>query len=97
MEAFASMGTGHPQKKRSFSDCDKTNPMVNNNQVKSKSAGGLVGNTFQLVLSHFSMRLVIDSFDVAAILIWPDYPQEINDRASAGDVVCPRSKRRRCY
>jgi len=48
----------------------------------------------QLVLGHFTMRLVIDSLNFAAILDWSDYAPEINNCARAGDVVRPRRKRR---
>src|SRR5215204_1942947 len=92
-EAFASMRTGHSQKKGCFTDCDKTNPVMKDNELKLKSLCGLFGNSFQLVLGHFTMRLVIDSLNFAAILDWSDYAPEINNRASADDVACPCHKR----
>ena len=60
LEALASMRTRHPQKKGWFSNCDKTNSVMNDNELKPKSLCGLLGNSFQLVLCHFTMRLVID-------------------------------------
>ena len=96
-EAFAPMRTRHSQKKRWFSNGDKTNPMMNDDELKPKSLCGLFGNSFQLVLGHFTMRLVIDSLNFAAILDWSDYAPEINDCARAGDVAHPRRKRRLCH
>jgi len=93
-EAFASMRTRHSQKQRWFSSCNETNSMVNDNQVKPKSLCGSFGNSFQLVLGHFMMRLIIDSLNSSAVLNWSDYAPEINDRACAGDVA--RRRRKRC-
>jgi len=97
MEAFTPMRTRHPQKKRSFSNCDKTNPMMNDNYPKPKSVCGLLGNSFQLMLGHFTMCLVIDSLNFAAILDWSDYTPEVNNRASGGDVARTRCKGGLCY
>ena len=58
-EAFAPMRTRHSQKKGWFSNCDKSNSMVNDNELESKSLCGLFGNSFQLVLGHFPMRIII--------------------------------------
>ena len=62
------MRTRHSQKKGWFSNCDKTNPVMNDDAHKPKSLCGLFGNSFQLMLGHFTMRLVIDSLNFAAIL-----------------------------
>ena len=97
LEAFAPMRTRHSQKKRRFSDCGKTNSVMNDDELKPKSFCGLFGNSFQLVLGHFTMRLVIDSLNFAAILDWSDYAPEINQCARAGDVAHPRRKRRLCH
>ena len=96
-EAFAPMRTRHSQKKGCFSGRDKTNPVMNDNDLKAKSLYGLFGNSFQLVLCHFKMRLVIDSLNFAAILEWSHYAPEINNCACAGDVAHPRRKRRLCH
>ena len=96
-EAFAPMRTRHSQKKGWFSNCDKSNSMMNDNELKPKSLCGLFGNSFQLVLGHFPMRIIIDSVNFAAILDWSDYAPEINDRARAGDVARLRRKRRLCH
>jgi len=90
------MRTRHSQKKGCFTNCDKANPVMHDNELKPKSLFGLFGNSFQLMLGHFTMRLVIDSLNFAAILDWSNYAPEINNRASAGDVVHPRSERRLC-
>ena len=91
------MRTRHSQKKGCFPNCDKTNPVMNDNELKPKSLCGLFGNSFQLVLGHFTMRLVIDSLNFAAILDWSDYAPEINNCARAGDGAHPRRKRRLCH
>jgi hypothetical protein len=93
------MRTRHSQKKGWFSNCDKTNSVVNDNELKPKSLDGLFGNSFQLVLSHFTMRVVIESFNFAAILDWSDYAPEINKcaRGDDVDVARPRRKRPGCH
>ena len=96
-EAFAPMRTRHSQKKRRFTNGDKTNPVMNDYELKAKSVCGLFGNPFQLMLGHFTMRLVIDSRNFAAILDWSHYAPEINNCACAGDVAHPRRKRRLCH
>ena len=65
------MRTRHSQKKGGFSNCDKTNPVMNDNELKSKSFCGLVGNSFQLVLGHCTVRLVIDPLDFALDRLHP--------------------------
>jgi hypothetical protein len=96
-EAFASMRTRHSQKKGWFSNCDKSNSMVNDNALEPKSLCGLFGNSFQLVLGHFPMRIIIDSLNLAAILDWSDYAAKINNRSSAGDVAHSRRERLECH
>jgi aminopeptidase-like protein len=71
--------------------------MMNDNEPKPKSLCGLFDNSFQLVLGHFMVRLVIDTFNFAAILDWSDYAPEINNGARAGYVAHPRLKRRLCH
>ena len=71
--------------------------MVNDNELEAKSLCGLFGNSIQLVLGHFPMRIIIDSLNLAAILDWSDYAAKINNRSSAGDVAHPRRKRRLCH
>src|SRR5215813_7908131 len=87
LKAFSSMRTRHSHKKRRFSDCDKTSPMMNDNSLKLKPLCGLFGNSFQLVLGHFMMRVIIDSFDFASIFDWSDHSPEINNCARAGHVA----------
>lgn len=96
-EAFAPMRTCHSQKKRWFFNSDKTNPVMNDNEPKAESICSLFDNYLQLMLGHFVVRFVINSFNLAAILGWSDYAPEINNRANAGDVVHPRCQRRRCH
>ena len=79
-----------------FTNCDKTNSVMNYNELEVKSIGGLFGNSFQLVLGHFMMRLIIDSLNSSAVLNWSDDTPEINNRARAGDVARRRRKRRPC-
>src|SRR4029434_4893402 len=43
------------------------------------------------------VRLVIDTFNFAAIFDWSDYAPEINNGARAGYVAHPRLKRRLCH
>ena len=66
------MRTRDSQKKGWFSNCDKTNPVMNDYELKPKSLYGLFGDSFQLVLGHFPMRIIIDSLNLAAILDWSD-------------------------
>jgi len=66
-EAFAPMRTRHPQKKRWFSNCDKSNSVMNDNELQPELLCGLFGDSFQLMLGHFPMRIIIDSVDFTAI------------------------------
>jgi hypothetical protein len=68
--------------------------MMNDNEFESKFLCGLLSNSFQLVLSHLSMRLVFNSLDLASILNWSDYAPEINHRASRADIALRRHKGR---
>ena len=86
------MRTRHSQKKGSFSNCDKTNPVINDNELKSKSFCGLVGNSFQLVLGHCTVRLVIDPLNFATIFNRSDYAAEINNRARTCGTALPHRK-----
>ena len=96
-EAFAPMWSRHSQKKRWFSNGDKSNSMVDDNELEPKSLCGLFGNSFQLVLGHFPMRIIIDSLDFAAIFDWSDYAPKINNCAGSGDVACGCRKRHLCH
>jgi len=96
-EAFAPMRTRHSQKKGCFSNCDKTKSVMNDDELKPKSLCGLFRNSFQLVLGHFTMRLVIDSLNLTAIFDWSDYAPEIHNCARTGDVAHTRRKRRLCH
>ena len=49
------------------------------------------------MLRHFTMGLVIDSFNVAAVFKWSDYAPEIHERASADGISCAYGKRSLCY
>jgi len=66
-EAFAPVETRCLHQKGCFTNCDKTNSVLNYNELEVKSIGGLFGNSFQLVLGHFPMRIIIDSVDFTAI------------------------------
>jgi len=61
------MRTRHSHKQRWFSYCDKSNSMMNDDELKAKSLCRLFGDSFQLVLGHFPMRIIIDSVDFTAI------------------------------
>jgi hypothetical protein len=91
------MRTRHSQEKGRFSDCNKTSPMMNDNSLKLKPLCGLFGNSFQLVLGHFMMRVISDSLNFAAILHWSDHAPEINNCARADHIIPWRRKRRLCH
>jgi len=71
--------------------------MINGNKTKPESICGMFGYSFQLMLCHFTMSLVIKSLNFAAILDWSDYAAEIDNRASADDVASPRCERCLCH
>ena len=91
------MRSRHSHKKGCFSNCDKTNTVPNDYERQPKSLCSHFGNSFQLVLSHFTVCVVIDSLKFAAILDWSDYAPEINNRARASDVAPRRWKRDLCH
>jgi hypothetical protein len=96
-KALAPVRARHSQEKGCLANPDETNSVMNDNMPKPKLLGGLCGNSFQLVLGHFTMRLVIDSFNFAAALHESNDAPEINNRAGAGDVACQRRKRHPCH
>jgi hypothetical protein len=78
------MRTRHSHKERRFPNSDKSNSVMNQNGPKSKFHCGLLSNLPQLVLGHFPVRFVIDSFDFAPILGATNNPSKINCRACSG-------------
>src|SRR5206468_5584843 len=86
-EAFAPMRTRHSQEKRWFSNCDKSNSMVNDNELKPKLVCGLFRYSFQLMLRHFAMRVVVDSLDFAAIFKSPHHSPKLDHRSCIAIVV----------
>jgi hypothetical protein len=93
-EAFPAMQTCHSNEQGWFSNCDKSNPMMNDDELESKFRCGLSSNSLQLVLRHLSMRLILDSLDLAPILNGSDYAQEVNYRAGSSEIALPGGKRR---
>jgi hypothetical protein len=81
------MWTRHSQKKGWFSNFNEANSVMNDNKLKPELLCGHFGNSFQLVLGHFPMRIIIDSVDFTAIFKWSDYPPKIDNRPGAGDIA----------
>jgi hypothetical protein len=96
-ETFAAMRTCYSQEKGWFSNCDKSNSVVNDNELEPKFLYGLLGNSRQLVLSHLAMRLILNSLDLMPILNWSDHAPEINNRAGSGDIAFRRREWRLCH
>ena len=70
---------------------------MNCDELEPKSICGPFGDSSQLMLGHFPMRIIINSFDFAAVFDWSDYAPKLRDRARAGDVACPCRKRMLCH
>ena len=84
---FVAMRTHDSQEKRWFSNCDKSNSMVNDNELKPKLVCGLFNNWFQLMLRHLTMRLVVDSLDFTAVLKSPYHSPKLDHRSCIAIVV----------
>jgi len=97
MKAFGPMRARYSQKKRWFSNLDKTNSVMNCNEREPEPFSGLFGNSLQLMLGHWRMRIIMDSVDFAAVFYYTDHAPKIHDRAGAGDVAHPRHKRFLCH
>jgi len=70
---------------------------MHGDHAKAESIRGLFCYSFQLVFCHFTMRVVIDSLDLAAVFHWPHYPVEINNRTNANDIAFLRAERGFCH
>jgi len=55
--------------------------MMNEHLLKPKVLRSLLRNLCQLVLRHFPVRFVIDSFDLMSILRAANNPKKINHRS----------------
>ena len=92
------MRTCHAHDKRWFPNRDKSNSVVNGHELESKLLCRLFCNSFQLVLRHFTMRLVFDSIDFAAVFKSPHRSPKLDDRSGiAMKAFSPRLKRRFGY
>ena len=69
--------------------------MMNDNKLKPKFLHRLLGNLPQLMLGHFSMRFVIDSFEFAPIFKFPHHSPKIDYRSCAVIVLSRRRIKRR--
>ena len=87
------MQTGHAQKKRWLSNSDKADSVMNDNNPKSKVLRGLIGNLSQLMFGHFSMRFIVDPFDLASILKFPHYSPKIDERSHVSGIPLRRLQR----
>jgi len=72
----------HPQKKRRLPNSNKSDSMVNDNEIKREFLNRLLRNPPQLMFGHFPMRLVFDAVDSAPVLRTANNPKKIDDRAS---------------
>src|SRR5437762_6605231 len=84
------MRARHSQKKRWFSNCDKSNSVVNGNELESKFVCRLFRNSFQLVLRHFTMCLVLDSLDFTAVFKPPHHSPKRDHRSCIAMIVFRR-------
>ena len=78
---FAAMRTCYGHDKRWFSSRDKSNSMVNGNELKSKVVCSLFRNSFQLVLRHFTMCFVLDSINFASAFKPPHHSPKLDHRS----------------
>jgi hypothetical protein len=92
---FAAMRTRHSQKKRWLANSYKPDSVMNDSKLKSEHLSGLVGNLSQLMFGHFSMRLILDSFNFASIFKSPHHSKKIDHRSCVDIVILRwRIKRR---
>src|SRR2546426_7134294 len=67
-ESFSAMPARHPHKKRRLARRNKSNSMVNDNELERKRLDGLLRNLPQLMFSHFPMRFVFDPVNFSPLL-----------------------------
>src|SRR5437899_11471426 len=67
-ESFAAVRTCHSQKKRWFPYGDKSDSVMNDHKLKSKFLRSLLGNLSQLMVGHFPMGFIFNSFDFVSFL-----------------------------
>ena len=89
------MRTCHSQKKRWFPNADKSDPVMNDNNLKPKVLHGLLGNLSQLMLGHLPVRFIVDPFDFASIFKSPHDSPKIDHRSCVDIVVLWRRIKRR--
>ena len=88
------MRTCHSHKKRWFPNGNKSDPVMNDNNPKSKVLRGLLGNSSQLMFGHFSMRFIFNSIDLASILKSPHHSQKIERRSCIAIMILRRRLKR---
>jgi hypothetical protein len=81
------MEAHHSQKKGRLSNSDKSDTVVNDDNLKAKFLRGLLANSLQLVFGHFAMRFVLDSFNLASIFQSSDHTPEIDHCARISEVA----------
>ena len=82
----------YSQKQRCFPRRHKSDPMMKQNLVQSKSLSRGVGNNFHLMLGHGFVSFIIDSFDFMTLFQLSNYSPKIDDRS--GRKACPERSRR---
>jgi len=70
----------YSQKQRCFPRRHKSDPMMKQNLVQSKSLSRGVGDDFHLMLGHGFVSFIIDSFDFTAVFQFPNDSPEIDQR-----------------
>ena len=61
--------------------------MMNDNKLKPKFLHRLLGNLPQLMLGHFSMRFVFDSFEFVSIFKFPHDSPKIDHRSCTAIMI----------
>jgi len=82
----------YSQKQRCFPRRHKSDPMMKQNLVQSKSLRRGIGNDFHLMPGHGFMSFIINSFDFMTVFQLSNYSQKIDHRS--GRKACPERSRR---
>lgn len=73
----------YSQKQRCFTRGHKSDSMMKENVVQSKSLSRGIGNYFHLMLGHDLVSLVIDPSDLAAVFHFSNHSEKIDNRSGS--------------
>jgi hypothetical protein len=87
------MRARHSQKQRRFSNSDESDSVMNDDEVTSEFFDGVLANSLQLMLRHFTVRFIVDSFNLASVFEPTNHAPKIGYCAHAKLSLCCSGER----